>query len=176
MTARWERRAVRLAWGTGLCSLGLVIASLVLLVLDWKAIDTPATAQLSNFLSAPIVGILGVLVAVRRPRNPIGWLLLAIALAVAITLAADFVAIRGLLSGASIRGWVEWPAWLSTNPQTLAFVSLALVLLFFPNGRLLPGDAGGGPHGWCSPLSPWGRGVDDRFGADSIVSTASQCS
>ena len=139
MTARWERRAVRLAWGTGLCSLGLVIASLVLLVLDWKAIDTPDTAQLSNFLSAPIVGILGVLVAVRRPRNPIGWLLLAIALAVAITLAADFVAIRGLLSGASIRGWVEWPAWLSTNPQTLAFVSLALVLLFFPNGRLLPG-------------------------------------
>jgi signal transduction histidine kinase len=139
MTARWERRAVRLAWGTGLCCLVLVIGSLVLLVLDWKAIDTPDTAELSNFLSAPIVGILGVLIAVRRPRNPIGWLLLAIALAVAITLAADFVAIRGLLSGASIRGWVEWPAWLSTNLQTLAFVSLALVLLFFPNGRLLPG-------------------------------------
>ena len=81
MTARWERRAVRLAWGIGLSSLGLLVASLVLLALDWKAIDSPATAQFQYFVGAPIVGILGVMIAARRPRNPIGWLLLAIAVA-----------------------------------------------------------------------------------------------
>src|SRR5450631_1550916 len=40
MTARWERRVVQLAWGVGLCSLGLMAANLVLLALDWKAIDS----------------------------------------------------------------------------------------------------------------------------------------
>jgi hypothetical protein len=72
MTARWERRAVRLAWSVGLCALGLVAASMVLLALDWRAIDSPGTAQLTLFLGAPINGALGVLIATRRPRNPIG--------------------------------------------------------------------------------------------------------
>lgn len=40
-----DRRAVRLAWGIGLCCLGLAIASLVLLALDWKTIDSPLSAQ-----------------------------------------------------------------------------------------------------------------------------------
>jgi hypothetical protein len=40
MTSRWETRGVRLAWGVGLCSLGLVAADLVLLAPDWKAIDS----------------------------------------------------------------------------------------------------------------------------------------
>ena len=139
MTARWERRAVRLAWGIGLCSLGLVVASLVLLALDWKAIDSPLTASLPVFLGALITGILGVLIAARRPRNPIGWLLLAIAAGDAIYLAADFVAIRGLLTGASPRSWVAWPAWVFNNTGTLGVILLVFVILFFPNGRLLPG-------------------------------------
>ena len=70
------------------------------------------TAQLAYFLQAPVVGTLGVMIAVRRPRNPIGWLLLAIAALDAIYLTADFIAMRGLLSGASPMGWVAWPAWV----------------------------------------------------------------
>jgi hypothetical protein len=43
MTARtpWP---VRLAWGIGLSSFVLLVASVVLLALDWKAIDSPLTA------------------------------------------------------------------------------------------------------------------------------------
>src|ERR1700680_415049 len=108
MTARWERRAVRLAWSGGLCALGLVTASVVLLALDWEAIDSPGTAQLTLFLGAPINGALGVLIAIRRPRNAIGWFLLAIAAAGAVYLFTDFLAIRGLLSGAAPDGWVAW--------------------------------------------------------------------
>jgi hypothetical protein len=81
MTARSELRAVRLAWGIGLCSLGVLVAGLVLLALDWKAIDSPGTGELPLFLGTPITGILGLLIATRRPRNPIGWLLLGIAAA-----------------------------------------------------------------------------------------------
>jgi signal transduction histidine kinase len=139
MTARWERRPVRVAWGIGLCSLGLLVASLVLLALDSQAIDSPGTAQFPHFLQAPIVGILGVLIASRRPKNPIGWFLLAIAAGDAIYLAADFVTIRGLLSGASPQGWMAWAASVFNSTAGLGVIVGAPVVLFFPNGRLLPG-------------------------------------
>jgi len=142
MRARWERRAPRLAWGIGLFSLGLVVATLVLLATEGRVIDTLNGGRLAVFgflLAAPIVGVLGVLIAARRPRNPIGWLLLALAVTGAINVLADVIAIRGLLSGASPRGWVAWPAWVYSNTGTLAAIGLALIILFFPTGRLLPG-------------------------------------
>ena len=46
---------------------------------------------------------------------------------------------RGLLSGASPRGWVAGPAWVFNNTGTLGALLLGFVVLFFPNGRLLPG-------------------------------------
>jgi signal transduction histidine kinase len=139
MTARSGSRTVRLAWGIGLCSLGLLVTSSVLLALDSQAIDSPGTAQFQYFLQAPIVGILGVLIATRRPKNPIGWFLLAIAAGDAIYLAADFVTIRGLLSGASPQGWMAWAASVCNSTAGLGVIVGAPVVLFFPNGRLLPG-------------------------------------
>jgi signal transduction histidine kinase len=142
MTTRSEQRAVRLAWGIGLFSLGLMVASLVLLALDGKAIDSPLTALTSYlplFLGALVAGTLGVLIAARQPRNPIGWLLLATAVAGAISLVATFVAMRGLLSGASPQSWVEWPAWVFNYTGSFAVIFLAFMILLFPNGRLLPG-------------------------------------
>ena len=76
------RSAVRLAWGIGLLTLALVVASLVLLALDWSAIDSVFTAQVPWLLNAVITGVLGVLIATRKPRNPVGWLLLAISFGV----------------------------------------------------------------------------------------------
>jgi signal transduction histidine kinase len=139
MAARWERRAVPLAWGVGVFSLGLVVASLVLLPLDWKAIDSVRTARLGYLLGAPITAILGVLIAIRRPRNSIGWLLLAIALADSICVFADFTAMRGLLSGASPRAWVAWAAWAYNNGFGIGALLLLCVVFVFPNGRVLPG-------------------------------------
>jgi len=141
MTARWETRAVRLAWGVGLCSLGLVAANLVLLALEWKAIDLQtAQGTIPYLVQAPIVTILGLLITVRRPRNSIGWLLLAVGAAEAICYFAKFVALRGLLAGVSPRGWVVWPAVVFGIAVSLGPVLLAFVILLFPNGRLLPGQ------------------------------------
>jgi signal transduction histidine kinase len=139
MTARWERRAVPLAWGAGVFCLGLVVASLVLLPLDWKAIDSVRTARLGYLLGAPITAILGVLIAIRRPRNSIGWLLLAIAVADSICVFADFTAMRGLLSGASARGWVGWAAWTYNNVFGIGAFCLLFLVFVFPNGQVLPG-------------------------------------
>jgi signal transduction histidine kinase len=136
MTARWNRQEVRLAWGVGLCSVGVLLASLVLLALDWKAIDSIYTAQLPWFLKAAITAVLGSLIASRRPRNPIGWLLLAIAALQAVSLAATFLSMWGLLSGASAGGWVAWSAWSSNWSGVLASALLAFLVLYFPDGRL----------------------------------------
>jgi signal transduction histidine kinase len=139
MTAPSPLRARRLAWGIWLFSVVLLAASLALLVLDWQAIDSPLTAQALFFLQSAITGVLGVLIASRRPRNPIGWSLLAISVSNGIYLASDFVAMRGLLSGASIRSWVEWPASLFGSTVILGIVFLGVTILLFPDGRLLPG-------------------------------------
>jgi signal transduction histidine kinase len=131
-----EDPARRLAVSVGIVGLALLLASLALLILDWKAIDSPVTAQ-SVFIGAPIIGALGVLIAARRPKNPIGWLLLAIATSGALYLTAGLVAMRGLLNGTSPRSWVEWPAWVFNNGGFLAATLILFLILFFPDGRLL---------------------------------------
>jgi len=131
-----SRSALRLAWGIGALVLALVVFSLVLLALDWAVIDSPFTAQLPWFLAAVITDVLGVLIATRRPRNPIGWLLLAIAVGNAIYLTAGFIAMRALLAGASTTGWVEWPAWVFNWIGGVGAVLLCFLIVFFPDGRL----------------------------------------
>lgn len=175
MTAPWERQAVRLAWGIGLGSLGLVAASSVLLVLDWKAVDSVVTVQLLYFIQAPIVAILGALIAARRPKNPIGWLLLAIATIGAIYLLADFIAMRGLLSGTSRRGWVGLAGvdlqqhWHSRGPPPRLYRAFLSGRASFGRkalahcGRV---NAGGRRNG--------GRVLDARHHHDSAVTPAAQ--
>jgi hypothetical protein len=136
MTARWERRAVRLAWGAGLTGLLLMVGGLVLLVLDWKIDSSILSTNAAWFANAIVVGTLGVLIAVRRPRNSIGWILLALAMANTINLLTTFIAVRGLLAGALSASWVEWPVWLG-NWTGLATAFLLLFLVyFFPTGKL----------------------------------------
>ena len=134
-----SRTATRLSWGIGGVCLVLLTLSLVLLALDWKAIDSPGTAQLPYFIAAPIIGVLGVLIAARRPNHPIGWLLLAIAASNAISLTANFVAIRGILSDASLYGWVGWAAWVYNITGAIGALLIAFLILVFPDGWLLPG-------------------------------------
>jgi signal transduction histidine kinase len=131
-----ERGLRRLAWGGWLFSVCLLGAALVLLGLDWPAIDSPLTAQSLYILQAAITGVLGVLIATRQRRNPIGWLLLGIATADGLYLVADFAGIRGLLSGAAPTGWVGWPSVVFNLTAGLGYFLLGFMVLLFPTGRL----------------------------------------
>jgi signal transduction histidine kinase len=136
MTVLWERRLVRLAWGIGLVGLALMVAGLVLLIVDWRIDSSILSTNAPWFANAILVGALGVLIATRRPGNSTGWMLLGLAVANTINLLTAFIAVRGLLSGASPSGWVEWPVWLGNwTGLTTAFLLIFLVF-FFPNGRL----------------------------------------
>ncbi|HVC42995.1 MAG TPA: hypothetical protein VND54_13530, partial [Candidatus Saccharimonadales bacterium] len=125
-----------MAIGAGVLCLACLLASLVLLALDWKAIDSASTAQLSGLLAVAIVTPLGVLIAARRPRNAVGWVLLAAVTAGALGVLAVFVAMYGQLMGASPTGWVGWLVWLNNETGQLDNYLVLIAILLFPNGHL----------------------------------------
>ena len=125
------------AEGMGLFCLVLLVASLVLLVLDLPAIDSSTlVGLLPAFLAIGIVTPLAVMIAVRRPHNSVGWLLLATISAGAVGVLAGFVAIRGQLAGASPNSWVAWPAWVNYQPGQDAPLLILFAILLFPDGKL----------------------------------------
>jgi signal transduction histidine kinase len=87
---------------------------------------------ITNAVSAIGLGLPGILVATRRPRNPIGWILVAVAFGHAATLVGreyGFYAVSHGLPGADWSIWVGTWAWLDTGLLAVAFA-------VFPDGRL----------------------------------------
>ncbi|HEX6487562.1 MAG TPA: histidine kinase [Candidatus Dormibacteraeota bacterium] len=121
-----------------LCGVGL-LASLVLLALDWTAIEPfplgVFDAQTPWLINAAVSGAFGALIAYRRPRNPIGWLLLALSLTDMFDFLAIFGTWRAQLAGIH-AGWVGWLAWFGNWQGALGATSLVMLLFFFPDGRL----------------------------------------
>jgi hypothetical protein len=80
-------------------------------------------------------GLVGLVVAWRRPRNPLGWILAGMAVAGAISQDGSFYAVADyrLRHGTLPLGWVAMlaqPAW------AIAIALIGLAVLLFPDGRL----------------------------------------
>jgi hypothetical protein len=132
-----SRTAARLAWGLAILSYAIVAACLVLLWLDRATIASVGAGPVGNLVLAATLGALGALIASRRPANPIGWLMLAIATLVGISALAALIAIRSLLVGVSPDGWVRWAAWVQNWSGGPPLGALILIFLLFPDGKLL---------------------------------------
>jgi signal transduction histidine kinase len=132
-----SRTSARLAWGIAIFSYTLVAACLVLLWLDRASIHSVGAGAVGTVVPGATLGVLGALIASRRPANPIGWLMLTIAALVAVSGVGSLVTIRALLTGASPHGWVRWTAWLQNWIGNLALGSLILIFLLFPDGKVL---------------------------------------
>jgi signal transduction histidine kinase len=126
----------RLAWCLALLCFGMIAVSAVLLYLNRSALYSFST-DFSTVVPTLTFGAIGGLIAARRPSNPIGWLLLTIGVSLGINELGVNVVLRGLLTGASPRGWIRWPAWLETNMEGLPLGAFALVALLFPTGTAL---------------------------------------
>jgi signal transduction histidine kinase len=86
---------------------------------------------------APVLlafAVVGWLIASRRPRNPIGWLYVAEALAFSAAVATKNYARYATAASPHLPGavWLNWGGAIAGN----LFFVFALVLLFFPDGRL----------------------------------------
>ena len=87
-------------------------------------------------LVAPLPAVIGALIASRRPRNPVGWLLLA---------GVTSESLAGLLAEYALYGRTTAPGslpgtaaaiWLSTFIWAPAIAAFVLMVLLFPDGRL----------------------------------------
>ena len=89
----------------------------------------------SPFWFSVALGVVGFVVAWRRPRNPLGWILLAGATFGALSQDASFyvVADYRLRHGGLPLGWV---AVLAQPGWAVSIVMIGLAVLLFPDGRL----------------------------------------
>jgi hypothetical protein len=78
----------------------------------------------------------GVLVASRRPDNPVGWLFLVFSVVAAFAAGADRYARYALLERPGSLPGGEWVAWISSGIWHPAFGFFVFAFLLFPEGRL----------------------------------------
>jgi hypothetical protein len=132
---RGPRWAPFAAWS----GLGLTVAWLVAAAV--LAVGNTATAEASRaeflwVLSWLGFGLVGALLASRRPENPIGWILLGIPFLLYLGLLLSEYTVRGLVTApgslplALVAGWVS--KWCLVPVIGL----LLLLLLLFPSGRI----------------------------------------
>jgi hypothetical protein len=118
----------------------VILVAITLLLIVWSrdaqvpaGFDTAAVVETVRYLAATTVG--AILVA-RRPRNRIGWLVLALGMAL---VAYPFIAMytaAGLFIAPARLPWVRQVAWVGNWVWVPAHACIALMFLLFPAGRL----------------------------------------
>ena len=110
----------------------------VLWVLTWNLVgiwtrraDLPSQwpAAVLVLVESTVALVVGLLVVRRHPRNVVGWLLVAHAMAVALVMSGDEEASGGTLSA--------WSTQLGQGSWVLLFVFIALIGYVFPTGEFL---------------------------------------
>jgi hypothetical protein len=143
LRVRLLEHARALAVGGLLVTFAIVVYALVLWAqerfapppVSFVTSDIPIAAHIPMILSYALVGAI---VAARQPRNPIGWLLLAIGILSSAVPAIDFLVASSSDAFVATPGWIVLLGWLASNfhlPMVGAIV--IVVFLRFPDGRPL---------------------------------------
>jgi hypothetical protein len=130
-----ERTLVRLAWCAWAAAIALVAAEVGMLLAVNYGFSGARTYDYGMVtIFAPVYATLGLVVATRRPRHPIGWLLMGCGLTIAMqVVAGQYAALAG---AAALPGRLHG-LWASTQVQSVGVGLLVLLLLLFPTGRPL---------------------------------------
>ena len=120
--------------------LAAAAGGLWLTIATWRVDARPfADAAIGNArdiaLGAVFAGV-GLLLAAKRPRNAVGWLLLGVALSLSLDVLFTRYAVYGLLAHPGSLPGAGLPAALGASAWVILISSLALLLLLFPDGRL----------------------------------------
>src|SRR5689334_18804879 len=107
----------------------VLVPAIVAVTLSW-----PKALAIAAVVAASAVA--GLLLTLRRPPNPIGWLLSANGLLLAIDLGVMWVNEQALDAGPPFPGWLSWTATVEMASWALLFAPLTAVVLLFPDGRL----------------------------------------
>jgi two-component system, NarL family, sensor kinase len=134
----WSARSAGLvAWSACAVVTALVITAAVLFVYNYLAGSALGDFGLAHALIALTYAVVGALVVMRRPHNPVGWLLCFIAVPSALGCVVDQYARYSLLTRPGSLPAAAWVAWLGTWIWLFSFLTVPFLLLLFPEGRLL---------------------------------------
>ena len=128
---------MRWAWPVALAAsaiTGALLIAGVALVAVTPTATTIATAAVGAAAATLAVG-LGLAIARRAPRNPVGLLLVLVGLTVAFS-AARLIGWQVLGAHPVTAARLDWLVALLAESSVWLFVALALLLLYFPDGRL----------------------------------------
>jgi signal transduction histidine kinase len=131
-----QRRTTVIAVALAAVGLAGAAATVVLAVLNRAHLPNLDAADPSS-IAVPMGAIIGVLVAWRRPHNPVGWLILFVAAFSGLQGVEDQYARFALLTHPGLPGavWAEWLGSFSAIPIFPAGAVMFLLLLL-PDGRL----------------------------------------
>jgi hypothetical protein len=159
-------------WG-----LSLVLAALTWPLLWWNRSQTPFSGRLSEVALPVLFATPGAVIVVRRPANPIGWLLCAIGLTQGVTGSANEYGHYALVTNpGSLPGGV--PALMTTVVWVL-FGCIPLLVLLFPTGSCRRGGGARRSGRWrprsqcCWAASCWRLG---RSGTNAATPTTRSAS
>jgi hypothetical protein len=133
------RNLSRLAWALG-ATAATVAAATLLLLAGAPGAPPPAslpTAGIADTLQSLMGALAGAVLAARRPRNPIGWLLLGLGLCFIVYPLVEAYVAAALAGAPEGLPAVRWVAWVGNWIWVPASACIALLFLLFPNGRLL---------------------------------------
>ena len=126
-----------LAWALAGLSFALVAWWLAMVIAYQREVGAANTVfDASSAVIAVVYPAIGLLIAVRRPGNRIGWLMITIGLSLALSCVAHAYTERGPLTGPHAPAAGQWADWLGTWVWVPGWVFLfTLLLLLFPDGH-----------------------------------------
>jgi len=134
-----ERRVRELAWGSFGLTVALCLGSGVFIALAWSVPTLPTEFGFKGYAIgfALVVGGLGVVLADRRPANPIGWIFCAVGLLAGfIALSTEYARWALIHEGGRPPGG-RYAAWAQEWDWMPMIVGLGVVGWIFPEGRSL---------------------------------------
>jgi signal transduction histidine kinase len=135
-----ERTMSRIAWSLGALAVAAILAGALLQFVTPQEQLPPgirsSTTEILDSLTNLGLPIIGALVASRRPRNPLGWILILAGLGLGVsTFGGAYAAYSLLIEPGSLAAPYAF-AWVSNWSWTLGVGLLPFLLLLFPTGVL----------------------------------------
>ena len=121
-------------------SIALMAGALVLDYVDRDLLPASMTGWTFGNVSGQVVNlavpVVGLVLASRRPANPIGWLFLTAGLVLALSAFGAQYGLRALVAAPGSLPAGRALAWFSNWSFVIPFVMLTFVFLLFPTGHL----------------------------------------
>jgi signal transduction histidine kinase len=127
------------AWASFALTLALCLGTVVFIVLTWSVPVLPTEFGFKGYavVFGLVVGGLGVVLAERRPANPIGWIFCGLGLLAAVVAVTNEYARWALIYEAGRPPGGVYAAWLQEWAWMPMIAALGAVGWMFPEGRFL---------------------------------------